>query len=195
MLDCEGIDFIDSQGSAKMGEILELTKQAGVTLRLARVKPAVRSCSNVTHPGPPAMTRPTEMSTGPWRPRFTQKEAAVRTDDQPGLGWTVVLRRQPARIVEGRVHGYYTDAWELVCCDCGDHPDLDYPDVSPELQWIRGPYTFAALVFTAYGKHVNLYHGQLDSPVRSGRCTTPTAAQLALAKVRERDEHLAAAAD
>jgi sulfate permease, SulP family len=41
VLDCEGIDFIDSQGSAKMGEILELTKQADVTLRLARVKPAV----------------------------------------------------------------------------------------------------------------------------------------------------------
>ncbi|HXA57522.1 MAG TPA: SulP family inorganic anion transporter, partial [Streptosporangiaceae bacterium] len=42
VLDCEGIDFIDSQGSAKMREILELTDQAGVTLRLARVKPAVR---------------------------------------------------------------------------------------------------------------------------------------------------------
>ncbi len=39
VLDCEGIDFIDSQGSAKMGEILELTKQAGVSLRLARLKP------------------------------------------------------------------------------------------------------------------------------------------------------------
>ena len=41
VLDCEGIDFIDSQGSAKMGEILELTKQAEVTLRLARLKPGV----------------------------------------------------------------------------------------------------------------------------------------------------------
>jgi sulfate permease, SulP family len=41
VLDCEGMDFIDSQGSAKMGEILELTTQAGVTLRLARMKPAV----------------------------------------------------------------------------------------------------------------------------------------------------------
>ncbi len=41
VLDCEGIDFIDSQGSAKMAEILELTKQADITLRLARVKPAV----------------------------------------------------------------------------------------------------------------------------------------------------------
>ncbi len=42
VLDCEGIDFIDSQGSAKLGEILELTEQAGVSLRLARVKPEVR---------------------------------------------------------------------------------------------------------------------------------------------------------
>ena len=41
VLDCEGIDFIDSQGSAKMREIFELTKHAGVTLRLARLKPSV----------------------------------------------------------------------------------------------------------------------------------------------------------
>lgn len=41
VLDCEGIDFIDSQGSAKLGEVLELTDQAGIALRLARVKPAV----------------------------------------------------------------------------------------------------------------------------------------------------------
>ncbi len=41
VLDCEGIDFIDSQGSSKLGEVLDLTDQAGVSLRLARVKPAV----------------------------------------------------------------------------------------------------------------------------------------------------------
>jgi len=41
VLDCGGMDFIDSQGSAKMSEILKLTKQAGVNLRLARLKPAV----------------------------------------------------------------------------------------------------------------------------------------------------------
>jgi sulfate permease, SulP family len=41
VLDCGGIDFIDSQGSAKLGDILEFTNQAAVTLRLARVKPAV----------------------------------------------------------------------------------------------------------------------------------------------------------
>jgi high affinity sulfate transporter 1 len=42
VLDCEGVDFIDSQGSAKIREVLELTEQASVTLCLARVKPAVR---------------------------------------------------------------------------------------------------------------------------------------------------------
>jgi sulfate permease, SulP family len=49
VLDCEGIDFIDSQGSAKLREILELTEQAGVTLRLARVKPAVRELLRRDH--------------------------------------------------------------------------------------------------------------------------------------------------
>jgi sulfate permease, SulP family len=49
VLDCEGIDFIDSQGSAKMREILELTEGAGVTLRLARVKPAVRELLRRDH--------------------------------------------------------------------------------------------------------------------------------------------------
>jgi anti-anti-sigma factor len=42
VLDCEGIDFVDSQGSDKLRDILELTTHAGVTLRLARLKPAVR---------------------------------------------------------------------------------------------------------------------------------------------------------
>lgn len=37
----EGVDFIDSQGSAKVRQILELTRTLGVELRLARVKPHV----------------------------------------------------------------------------------------------------------------------------------------------------------
>jgi sulfate permease, SulP family len=41
VLDLEGVDFIDSQGAAKLTEIQQLTETAGVTLRLARVKPAV----------------------------------------------------------------------------------------------------------------------------------------------------------
>lgn len=36
---------------------------------------------------------------------------------QAGLGWMVVLRRQPVWIVAGRVEGGYTDAYELVCCE------------------------------------------------------------------------------
>jgi len=40
--------------------------------------------------------------------------------------------------------GGYTDAFELICCDCGDHPDVDYRDVSTGLQRIRGPYPLAA---------------------------------------------------
>jgi sulfate permease, SulP family len=41
VLDCEGINFVDSQGSAKLNEIADLADDAAVTLRLARVKPAV----------------------------------------------------------------------------------------------------------------------------------------------------------
>lgn len=77
--------------------------------------------------------------------------------DQTGLGWTVVLRRQPVRIVEGRAEGGYTDAYELVCCECGDHPDLDFREISPELQQIRGPYQIAAGI-AAYERHVSRYH-------------------------------------
>jgi high affinity sulfate transporter 1 len=41
LLDCEGINFVDSQGSAKMAEIAQLAEESELTLRLARVKPAV----------------------------------------------------------------------------------------------------------------------------------------------------------
>jgi hypothetical protein len=65
----------------------------------------------------------------------------------------------PVRIVQGRPEGGYTDAYELICCDCGDNPDLDYRDVSPELRRIRGPYLIAAGV-AAYGRHIRLYHSR-----------------------------------
>ena len=42
VLDCEGVDFVDSQGSSKVHSIIDLADEAGVTLRLARVKPGVR---------------------------------------------------------------------------------------------------------------------------------------------------------
>jgi hypothetical protein len=81
----------------------------------------------------------------------------MATRDQPGDGWTVVLRRQPARMVEGRPEGGYTDLFEIICCDCGDHPDLDYREVSAVLQRVRGPYPVADGI-TAYVMHLRLRH-------------------------------------
>ena len=43
VLDCEGINFVDSQGAAKMGDVVDLAEESGITLRLARLKPSVRS--------------------------------------------------------------------------------------------------------------------------------------------------------
>ena len=41
VLDLEGVDFVDSQGAAKLTEITEAAQTNGVTLRLARLKPNV----------------------------------------------------------------------------------------------------------------------------------------------------------
>lgn len=41
VLDCAGVNFIDSQGTDALGDIVTLTQDAGVTLRLARLKPSV----------------------------------------------------------------------------------------------------------------------------------------------------------
>ena len=43
VLDCAGINFIDSQGCAKMNDIVTLARDSGITLRLARLKKAVRA--------------------------------------------------------------------------------------------------------------------------------------------------------
>jgi hypothetical protein len=75
-----------------------------------------------------------------------------------GLGWTLVLRRQPPDIAAGRPEGGYSSMFEIVCCYCGDHPDLDYRDVSPKLQRIRGPYPVAAGV-VAYGNRLRRHPG------------------------------------
>jgi hypothetical protein len=81
----------------------------------------------------------------------------VMTPD-PDIGgtWMTVAGRLPAE-------GGYTDGYELVCCDCGGDPDLDYRDVSARLQRVCGPYSSAAGI-TAYGRHVRLQHGQSGFP-------------------------------
>jgi hypothetical protein len=95
------------------------------------------------------------------------KEAGMQDQSQRGHGWTLVLRRQPVRIVEGQPEGGYTDAYELICCECGDDPDQDYRQVSPQLQQIRGPYLFA-MGITAYATHAR-QHGQQVITSQVGR--------------------------
>jgi hypothetical protein len=84
----------------------------------------------------------------------------MKTRDQLGYNWTLVLRRRPARMVEGRAEGGYTETFEIICCACGDAPGLDYREVSPALQRIRGPYTIAAGV-AAYEMHASWHQSQL----------------------------------
>ena len=72
---------------------------------------------------------------------------------QPGHGRTAFVRNQPVRIVDGCVEGGYTGLFELVCPGCGDHPYLDYSQVPPRLQWLRGPRRLEAAL-AAYHKHM-----------------------------------------
>ncbi len=64
-----------------------------------------------------------------------------------------LMRRQPVHIVEGRMKGGYTDVFELICGECGDHPYLDYRKIPPRLQLIRGPYPLEAGL-RAYADHL-----------------------------------------
>ena len=80
---------------------------------------------------------------------------------EPGHGGTAVLRRQPVLSVGGRAERGYADVFELICCECGDNPYLDYSQVSPRLQQLRGPYTIAAGL-AAYERHLGL--AVSDSP-------------------------------
>jgi hypothetical protein len=72
---------------------------------------------------------------------------------QPGHGKTAVVRRQPVRIVDGRFEGGYTGLFELICPGCGDHPYLDYSEMPPRLQWLRGPRPLEPAL-AAYHKHI-----------------------------------------
>jgi len=74
---------------------------------------------------------------------------------QPGHGeFTASLRRQ--RVRPGRLEDGYTGAFEVICGDCGDYPDLDYSQVLPRLQRLRGPYTTIKAGLAAYQEHLGL---------------------------------------
>jgi len=72
---------------------------------------------------------------------------------QPGHG-RAMLRRQLVWMADER-KARCTGAYEVICCDCGDHPYLDYSEIPPRLQRIRGPYTLGAGV-AAYAEHLGL---------------------------------------
>jgi hypothetical protein len=99
---------------------------------------------------------------------------------QPGHGRTAFVRRQPARIVDGRFEGGYTGLFELICPGCGDHPYLDYSDVPPRLQWLRGPRTLQ-MALAVYAKHLGPSGTNGDSAGSLGRgvCLVIPLVQLA----------------
>jgi hypothetical protein len=79
----------------------------------------------------------------------------MATCEHPGQDWTAVLRRQPARVVDGKAEGD-TGMFEIICRHCGDDLGWDYRDVPPHLQLIRGPHPLRDGV-TAYNQHLRLH--------------------------------------
>ena len=57
--------------------------------------------------------------------------------------------------MDGPIPGGYNDVYEFICPGCGDDPDLDYFEVPPWLQWLRGPRTLEEGL-AAYHKHLGL---------------------------------------
>jgi hypothetical protein len=120
-----------------------------------------RDADTATRPGPPdhvdaghvagRRLRPTD----PWLRMDGHDAGGAPAAGQPGHGRTASLRRQPARIVEGRMKGGYTDVFELICGECGDHPYLDYREIPSRLQLIRGPYPLDAGL-RAFADHLGL---------------------------------------
>ena len=110
----------------------------------------------VTDAGPVvvAVPRPRDRL-DPWLRLELQAVVASPLAGRPGHGSKAVLRRQPVRIVDGRFEGGYTDGYEVICPDCGDHPHLDYTEVPWRVQWLRGPYTLEAGL-AAYHIHLGL---------------------------------------
>ena len=77
---------------------------------------------------------------------------------RPRIGCMAVLQRQP----EGGYTDTY-DAYEVVCRDCGDDPSLDYQEVPPMLQRLRGPYWLEPGA-AALEMHVEWHGKRLQDP-------------------------------
>jgi hypothetical protein len=57
--------------------------------------------------------------------------------------------------------------FELICPSCGDHPYLDYSEIPPRLQRLRGPRSLEAAL-AAYDHHL----GPLPCPGENGTGTS-----------------------
>jgi hypothetical protein len=75
----------------------------------------------------------------------------------PGHTSTAMIRSQRIRTPDGEWH--YTGKIELICYDCGDDPDLDYPSVSPLLRRVRGPYPSIGSAKEALDQHCGRVFG------------------------------------
>jgi hypothetical protein len=87
-----------------------------------------------------------------WLVRTPDEVVALPPAGQLGHGNEAILRKQPVRIVDGRVEDGYNQVFEVICPSCGDHPDLSYSEISPQLQWLRGPHRLEAAL-AVFHKH------------------------------------------
>jgi hypothetical protein len=104
---------------------------AGRDYGRARRRPRMTSDQLPGRPSAHPVARGPRHVRDPWLRLDTDAGAALPLAGQPGHGRTAYLRRQLARIVDGRMEGGYTGASELICGQCGDHPYLDYSKIPP----------------------------------------------------------------
>jgi hypothetical protein len=102
---------------------------------------------------PAAVTAPRSHDRDQWLRIGSVDVMTLPLAGEPGHGRTAFVRRQPARIMDGRSEGGYTGLFELICPGCGDHPHLDYAEVPPRVQLLRGPRTLAGAL-AVYDKHL-----------------------------------------
>jgi len=109
-----------------------------------------------------------EQASKAMHPDLTNVEAVLRTvAELTGIPLVPVhhngqtarsfFRRQPVRIVEGSSEGGYTSVFQVICCDCGDNPYLDYSEIPARFQRLRGPYTLHEGL-AAYQQHLAEYY-------------------------------------
>ena len=134
-----------------------------------------RASSAPVPPGITSQNRLREARADVVQPDLTDVESVLRAvaeltrvppapPEDNGETARAILRSQPVRIVEGRIEGGYTSVFEVICRDCGDDPYLDYSEISPRLQRLRGPYLLREGC-TAYVAHLDMTtHGVGQEP-------------------------------